>query len=164
MIKSIQIYLDTSVINFLFADDSPEKKELTIELFSRFIKTGFYESFISDFVIAEIEQTPDEEKKNKLLKVVEEYSLTLIDLTNRNEIEELAGKYMAAGIIPEKKYLDALHIATAVTKQIPYLVSWNYKHLANINKEHQVRIINMANNYIHDFRIITPFELMDYGN
>jgi len=26
--KKLKIYLDTSVINFLFADDSPEKKKL----------------------------------------------------------------------------------------------------------------------------------------
>jgi len=29
--KKLKIYLDTSVINFLFADDSPEKQEITIE-------------------------------------------------------------------------------------------------------------------------------------
>jgi len=32
MIKST-IYLDTSVINFLFADDAPEKKEITMDFF-----------------------------------------------------------------------------------------------------------------------------------
>ena len=31
--KKLKIYLDTSVINFLFADDSPEKQDITIEFF-----------------------------------------------------------------------------------------------------------------------------------
>ena len=38
----ISIYLDTSVINFLFADDAPEKKEVTVDFFNNFIKTGIY--------------------------------------------------------------------------------------------------------------------------
>ena len=44
-----------------------------------------------------------------------------------------------------------------------YLVSWNYKHLANINKENRVRLVNWELGYRHDIRIITPLELVDYG-
>ncbi len=40
MIKQNSIYLDTSTINYLFAEDEPEKKEITIDLFENFIKTG----------------------------------------------------------------------------------------------------------------------------
>ena len=116
------------------------------DLFEKFIKTGIYETFISDFVIAEIEQTRNEVKKKKLLEVVNEYPLEFADLTDRMEIEELAQKYVEAKIIPDKKYMDALHIAVAVINQIPYLASWNYKHLANINKEQQIKIINLKNN------------------
>ena len=60
--------------------------------------------------------------------------------------------------------MDALHIAVAVTHGIPYLASWNFKHLANINKEQQIKIVNLKNHYISEFRIITPLELLDYGN
>lgn len=45
--KKIKIYLDTSVINFLFADDSPEKKEITEQFFDLFIKTGIYETYFN---------------------------------------------------------------------------------------------------------------------
>ncbi len=44
MIKST-IYLDTSVINFLFADDAPEKKEITIDFFENFVKLGVYDTY-----------------------------------------------------------------------------------------------------------------------
>ena len=30
----IKVYLDTSVINFLYAEDAPEKKEVTLEFFN----------------------------------------------------------------------------------------------------------------------------------
>ena len=53
-----KIYLDTSVINFLFHDDAPEKKEATVDFFENYVKPGVYETFISQFVIEEILQTP----------------------------------------------------------------------------------------------------------
>ena len=67
----IKIYLDTSALNFLFADDAPEKKEITLDFFENFIKTGIYQAFISDFVIQEINQTSDLEKRGRLLRVID---------------------------------------------------------------------------------------------
>ena len=45
MAHSPNIYLDTSVPNFLFADDSPEKKEVTVDFFDNFIRKGKYNFF-----------------------------------------------------------------------------------------------------------------------
>lgn len=67
----LKIYLDTSVINFLFADDAPEKKEITIDFFDNFVRKKKYKTLISSFVINEIEQTKNVEKKIKLLDVIE---------------------------------------------------------------------------------------------
>ncbi len=156
--------MDTSTINFLFADDAPEKKEITIDLFDNFIKLGIYETYISDFVIQEINQTNDKTKRNKLIQVIDEYPIELIDLIEISEIQELSDLYIKNEIIPEKKRLDALHIACSVINKIDYLVSWNYKHLANVNRERKVLVLNYQNNYLHPIRIITPLELIDYGN
>ena len=38
--KKLKIYLDTSIINFLFADDAPEKRDVTREFFSEYIRAG----------------------------------------------------------------------------------------------------------------------------
>ncbi len=163
MNKRLKIYLDTSVINFIYADDSPERKEMTIDLFDNFIKPEIYETYISPFVIVEIENTRNTEKRNKLLKVLDKYPIELLDLKRiKNEIEELGDKYVEAGIIPAKKYIDAYHISTSVISRMNYLVSWNYRHLANVKKEQQVHIVNLQNNYRNDLRIITPLELIYY--
>ncbi|MFQ5786694.1 MAG: hypothetical protein ACE5H1_01810 [Thermodesulfobacteriota bacterium] len=45
--KKLQLFLETSVWNFVFADDAPEKKEITLKFFDK-IKKGEYEIFISD--------------------------------------------------------------------------------------------------------------------
>jgi len=44
--KLLKIYLDTSVINFILADDDPVRRQITIELF-REIQNGKYEVYIS---------------------------------------------------------------------------------------------------------------------
>lgn len=159
----ISIYLDTSVINFLFADDAREKKEVTVDFFNNFIKTGIYQTNISVFVIEEILQTKDESKKESLLKVITDYNINIIEPENIMGIDELADLYITNSVIPEKKRFDALHIACSVIHHIDYLVSWNYKHLANINRERKIISVNLANNYLNAIRIITPLELIDYG-
>ena len=83
--------------------------------------------------------------------------------TEEIDIQELADKYIENKIIPEKKLADALHIAICVIKGIDYLVSWNYKHLANVNKENRIKLLNWELGYRRELRIITPLELMDYG-
>jgi predicted nucleic acid-binding protein len=166
MDNRLRVYLDTSVPNFLFAQDSPEKMEITKDLFDNFLKTSIYRTYISPVVIAEIEETKEEEKKERLLAVLSEYPIELLDYleSEEKEIQQLAEKYIERKIIPEKKISDAFHIAICVIKGIDYLVSWNYKHLANINKENRIRIVNLELGYRHDLRIITPLELVDYGN
>lgn len=158
------IYLDTSVLNFLFADDAPDLKAITIELFDNFIKTGIYETYVSDFVIQEINKTQNLDKRKKLLKILEEYPVDFIELQNLNTIDELADLYIFNKIVPANKRFDALHIAVSVLHKMNYLVSWNFKHLANINRERKVLAVNSQNNYLHPIRILTPIELIDYGN
>ena len=160
----VSIYLDTSVINFLFADDAPEKRDITIDFFNNFIQKGAYNTYISDFVLQEILQTNDINKREQLIQVIEDYNIELMEISDYNAVDDLAELYISNGVIPEKKRFDALHVAFSVINNIDYLVSWNYKHLANINRERKVISVNLSNNYLHSIRIITPLELIDYGS
>ena len=157
------IYLDTSVINFLFADDAPEKKAITIDFFDNFVKTHQYNTYASNFVIEEIANTANDEKRNQLLNVLKKYPVQLIEVES-DEVPDLAKKYSDAGIIPAKKIFDTLHVAVSTIYQMHFLVSWNYKHLANIYREQKIRQVNIANHYFNELRIVTPLELIDYGN
>lgn len=160
MKSALKIYLDTSVPNFLFADDAPEKQSITIDFFDNFIKTGKYHTFISEFVIAEIEDTKSETKREKLFKTLKKYPIEVLHIEEQNEVDELAQKYINEGIIPVKKIMDALHIAVSTIYSMNILVSWNYRHLANISKEYKVKTVNYRNNYFNELRIITPLELI----
>jgi predicted nucleic acid-binding protein len=158
----IKIYLDTSVINFLFADDAPELREITVDLFENYISQNKYKSYISDFVLFEIGNTKDSEKKEKLVKVIGDYNLEILNVDKQNKITELANLYLKQGVIPKSSEIDAFHIAISVLNNINYLISWNYKHLANVNKEKRINMINIMQNYLNELRIITPLELLSY--
>jgi len=159
--RKLEIYLDTSVINFLFADDAPEKRDVTIELFENYIKNNIYAVFISSVVIDEINKTNDNAKKQKLLDVVTNYNLNLLDIEEKaEEIENLAYVYMKENIIPQNKIEDALHISICSVFNIDYLLSWNYRHLANVNKESKIIAVNITEGYNRQLRIITPMDVM----
>lgn len=51
--RKLKLYLDTSVWNFFFADDAPEKRAVTKDFFD-LVKQGQYEVFISEVVFKEI--------------------------------------------------------------------------------------------------------------
>ncbi|MBN2444436.1 MAG: type II toxin-antitoxin system VapC family toxin [Spirochaetales bacterium] len=156
--KKLRLYLDTSAINFIFADDAPEKKAITIDFFNNYIKQNKFEVFISDVVIEEIEKTRDENHKESLLSIISEYKLLIF--TINAEALELADKYVEKGIIPPKKVDDARHLAIATINECDVLVSWNFKHLANINKEKQVLAVNIQEGYNYPLRLTTPMEVM----
>ncbi|HQO09460.1 MAG TPA: hypothetical protein PLK90_04835 [Clostridiales bacterium] len=159
--KKLNIYLDTSVINHLFADDAPEAKLLTIELFDKYIKTKKYNTYISPIVLTEINQTENEDKKVRLISVIKDYDLRILDIeTNKNDIEFIAQGYIEQGILPRKSLMDALHIAVCTYYQIDALISWNYKHMANINRERKVISWNIGEGYTHNMRICTPMEVI----
>jgi len=99
-----KIYLETSVLNFVFADDSPDKKTDTIKLFEE-IREGKYIPFTSDYVKNEIDDTPDLDKRDELNKLITENNVKILPIAE--EIERLADEYVQEGIIPFKYRTDA---------------------------------------------------------
>lgn len=61
MSKRLKLYFDTSVFNFAFADDAPDKKAMTLKLIEE-IKAGKYEVYISTIVLREIKEAPTEKE------------------------------------------------------------------------------------------------------
>ena len=157
MNKKLKIYLDTSVINFLFADDAPEKKEVTVDFFENYLSE--YDVFISNTVIDEINRTLNEEKKNLLLESISKYNIFIYNIITP-EIIELAKKYIERKVVPEGKFEDTLHIAFATYYEFDILLSWNFKHLANIKKQEIVNIINQELSFRKILTMTNPMEVI----
>jgi hypothetical protein len=155
--KKLRIYLDTSVVNFLFAEDAPDFRRVTEEFFNRHAQK--YELFASEVVILEIERDPDPQHRRRLLDALHRHPITL--LPSDPEVERLADLYLARGIIPAKKREDALHVGYATVHGLDILLSWNFKHLANVRREGLIAAANEHEGYGHTLRLLSPLEVED---
>ena len=160
--RKLKVYLDTSIINFLFADDSPEYQRITELFFENVVAKGKIDTYISNVVIDEIHQTEDQRRRDLLLGIIAKYKNIKI-LVAENEILDdiafLGENYIKSGIIPEKKTADSFHVAYSTVFQMDILLSWNFKHLANINKEQKIAILNRTLGYNYPFRMANPLEV-----
>ena len=51
-----RVYIETSVFNFIFADDAPDKKQDALTFFEE-IRAGLYHPYTSDYVLQELQNT-----------------------------------------------------------------------------------------------------------
>lgn len=153
--RKVKLYLETSVWNFYYADDSPEKRDITIDFFNN-LRTGLYEIYYSDVVLNEISKA-DDIKQELLIDIINKFMPVKLELTA--EIADLARKYIEEKIIPEKKLEDALHAAVSSFYELDALISWNYKHLANLNKAEKINALNLREGYRKRIEIVTPMEV-----
>ena len=67
----------------------------------------------------------------------------------------------AEGILTEKWYDDALHVALATIAECNVIVSWNFKHIVNFRKIPLFNAVNMLNGY-RQIAIHSPLEVINY--
>ena len=58
-------------------------------------------------------------------------SMDLTVLAITDDARALARELNAEGAVPQSEPRDALHIAVAAVQRVQYLVTWNFKHIAN---------------------------------
>jgi hypothetical protein len=80
-LKKLKLYLETTIFNFYFADDAPDKKADTIKLFME-IAENKYEAFTAMSVIKEISRASDEKQQ------------LMFDLINKNNISILVHHFL----------------------------------------------------------------------
>ncbi len=153
-----KMYIETSVFNFVFADDAPDKRDDAVALFAE-IEQGKYAPYTSAYVLEELNQAP-EPKRNDMLQLISRYKIEI--LTGRDEAEKLAGIYVAEGVIPSKFYADALHIAIATVNDLSLIVSFNFKHIVKLKTVTMTEVINLREGY-NRIGIFSPTEVIDNG-
>jgi predicted nucleic acid-binding protein len=148
-----RIYIDTSVFGGYF---DKEFKEHTIPLFDR-IKAGEFVILYSTVTQDELENAPD---------IVKEFVRSLrADLTEfvdtSDEAVDLATEYIIEKVVGKTSYADCLHIALATINRADFLVSWNFKHIVNIERIRGYNAINIKNGY-KQLEIRSPREFEKY--
>lgn len=139
----MRIYIDTSVINGLYASET-EIKISTQNFFSFAQKTGSM-LYSADLIVEEIERTPSVYKRNELKNALSHYEVEFLPITD--EVQAIAKLYLTQKVIPAKYMPDAVHIATAVIYNIPVLVSWNFEHIVKLKTKVEIDRINRQNNH-----------------
>ena len=141
--RKLKLYLDTSVISHLFADDTPDKMAETNQLWQDFIDDK-YEVFISQVAIDEIERCPKPKQGMMLAKLRE---IKIQFLPESDEVIALADEYVKGGVLKQKSIADCRHIAHAVVNHCDAVVSWNFEHLANFKTINKVKVVNAMFHY-----------------
>jgi hypothetical protein len=92
--------------------------------------------------------------------------LALLHKATRLEITDdvglLAEKLVSGGLIPAKAASDAIHIAVASVHEMDYLVTWNFKHIANPFVRDRLRKMVQDAGF-HLPVLCSPDELLDYN-
>ncbi|MCL1806840.1 MAG: hypothetical protein FWG31_03970 [Oscillospiraceae bacterium] len=152
-----KIYLETTVFNFCFADDAPDKKLDTLRLFEE-IAQGKYEPYTSAVVIREIEQDATS-KRDKMLDLVEHFNIAVLPADE--ETRRLAAIYVAEKIIPEKYAADALHIASTTINDLDFIVSYNFQHIVKMKTITMTESVNLRERY-RRIGIYSPTEVIEH--
>ena len=139
----MRIYIDTSVINGLYAKDTDMK--IATEEFFEFVQKNDAVLYSADLIVKEIDRTPQESKRNKLKEALAEYDVEFLPFSE--EIGKIADIYIQEKVIPSKYLPDAVHIATAIIHNIPLLVSWNFEHIVKLKTKVEINRISREHGY-----------------
>ncbi len=154
--RKLKVYLDTSVVSYLYQTDALEKMQDTLDLWELF-KNNAYEVYISDIVVREISGC-NEEKLKILLDYLEQIDYNIIE-TDEDTVE-LAGKFIDFGILKQKSFDDCQHIAAAILAGCDIITSWNFKHIVNVKTARGVKVITTLEGY-KDLLVYPPSVLIE---
>ena len=151
MIK--RVYIDTSVLGGYF--DTEFSKD-TIPFFEKLISKKV-EIIVSETLELEIYRAPE--------FIIDFYeslqNIVKVELTM--EVKNLAEKYIEEKVVGRTSIADCQHIALATIHIVDVLVSWNFKHIVNLERIRGYNSINIREGY-KMIEIRTPKEIFDYGS
>jgi len=134
-----KIYIDTSVFGGVFDE---EFSEHTMPLFDR-IRSGEFIVLFSTVTQDELESVP--EKVKELVKGLSANLTEFIEIST--EAVDLATEYITEKVVGPTSFADCLHIALATINRADFLVSWNFKHIVNLERIRGYNSINIKNGY-----------------
>jgi hypothetical protein len=153
-----RVYIETTFVSYLTARPSRDvviagHQQITHEWWDT--RRVNYELCVSQLVLDEA-GAGDSQAAQERQAVLQ--SMTVLETTTA--ALELAKELIQAGALPAKAADDALHIAVAATHAVPYLLTWNCRHLANATMRPMIESVCAAKGFKAPI-ICTPEELME---
>ena len=150
-----RLYIDTSVFGGHY---DIEFAEFTVPLFKR-IFAGEFILLFSTVTQDELENAPDNVKE--LVRQLKVEHTEFLETTD--ESVELATEYISERVVGQTSYADCLHIALATINRADYLISWNFKHIVNVQRIRGYNSINIKSGY-KQLEIRSPRDFINYDN
>jgi predicted nucleic acid-binding protein len=148
-----RIYIDTSVFGGFFDEEFAEH---TIPLFDR-LKNDEFTLLYSTVTEEELESAP--QKVKELVKSIKIDNTEFLEASS--EAIDLASEYISEKVVGQTSYADCLHIALATINRADFLISWNFKHIVNVQRIRGYNSINIKNGY-KQLEIRSPREFEKY--
>jgi predicted nucleic acid-binding protein len=152
-----KVYVETSILSYLAARSSRDTITAARQVITRRwweTERAKYDLMVSEVVEAECQRGDPAvvARRQELLREV-----TLFPVNE--SILEVARLLIAPGAIPAKAGPDAIHIAAAAVEECDFLLTWNFRHIANVRIRREVERI-LANRGFTKTTICTPEELV----
>ena len=151
MIKSV--YLDTSVFGGYYDNEFSAD---TIPFFERIAEEQII-VLVSEILEEELSDAPDFVKE--LFESILDGEIQYVNVTT--EVEKLAETYIDEKVVGKTSFADCTHIALASINKADILVSWNFKHIVNIDRIRGYNSVNLKLGY-PILEIRTPKEIFRY--
>jgi len=152
------VYLETSVIGYATSRISADlvtaaRQHITRTWFEHAPAT--FRLFVSQFVVQEV-SAGDAHAARERLKLLEGIPLLVVP----ESVDELTARLLEGDTMPANAREDAFHIAVAAANGMEFLLTWNYKHIANLTKRENIDSVCRASGYEPPV-ICTPEELLN---
>ncbi len=148
-----RIYIDTSVYGGNFDEEFAEH---TIPLFERLRSEEFILLFSS---VSEDELINAPQNVRELVQSLKLNNTEFVETTY--ETVELATEYISEKVVGQTSFADCLHIALATINRADFLISWNFKHIVNVQRIRGYNAINIKNGY-KQLEIRSPRDFRNY--
>jgi predicted nucleic acid-binding protein len=155
---STKVYVETSVVSYLTSRPNRDlvvaaNQQITQEWWQT--RRPQFDLYVSQLVIQEASagDTSAVERRMQVLADV-----PLLEMTE--EAVRLAEQLVGRGAVPRKVVEDALHIALATVNGIDYLLTWNFRHIANAAMRGKIEMVCRDEGYEPPV-ICSPQELLE---
>ena len=155
------IYIETTIVGHLTGSLMSDpivsaRQQLTREWWQN--RSPLYQLYVSQLVLDECGAGNANLSMERLDAIK---TLDLLDGTD--ETDALAATLIAQNAIPATEPRDAFHIAIAATNGVKYLLTWNFKHVANASLRTKIETVCHDSGF-EPPTICTPEELLGNAN
>lgn len=151
------VYIETSFVSLLVDDPSWDVTTAGNQQVSRDWwqwRRGVFACVTSDETLREAARGNARQAQLRLEALAE-----LPTLPTSEPAAELAERFLATGSLPPAAKVDAVHLAVATLATADYLLTWNYRHLANAQILRRLEREAVRQGWTLP-KVCTPLELM----